>query len=164
MSRHSVAGSERSVLHPQPFAQASVALQVRAKLSIFHGMFAGKVEIDGLFSADNELFMVSAKRQQSEQHLINSFYSPLNILLSMFLQQPKHVREALQSISSVRLVALSAFPCQLPLVPLKLQEGTVYSPPNKHKHPSLKEKVPCSLQHVLLEDLLAGVQRPTRLQ
>ena len=164
MSRHSVAGSTSSVLHPQPFAQASVALQVQAKLSIFHGMFAGKVEIDGLFSADNELFMVSAKRQQSEQRLLDSFYSPLNKLLSMFLEQRKPVREALQSISSVRLVALSAFPCQPPLVPLELQEGIVYSPPHKHKHPSLKEKVPCSLQHVLLEDLLAGVQRPTRLQ
>ncbi|KAK9909419.1 hypothetical protein WJX75_001938 [Coccomyxa subellipsoidea] len=46
--------------------------QVRAKLSIFHGMFAGIVEIDGMFSANNELFMVSAKRHQSEQHLINS--------------------------------------------------------------------------------------------
>ena len=98
MSRHSVAGSKSSVLYPQIFAQASVALQVRAKLSIFHGLFAGIVEIDGMFSANNELFMVSAKRHQSEQHLINSFYSLLNIFLSMFLQQPKHVREALQSI------------------------------------------------------------------
>ena len=163
-----MAGSTSSVLHLELFAQASVALQVQANISIFHGMFSGKVEIGGLFVADNELFIVSAKRQQSEQHLTNSFYSPLNKFLCMFPQHPKHVQEALcralHSISSVRLVALSAFPCQPPLVPLELQGETMYSPPARHKHPSLKMKVPCSLQHVLLEDLLASVRLPTRLQ